>query len=359
MTAEILTGPPSLSVAQTNEIAKKIVDPMYRKCAFVEYLRRKGRVVKNCTSEKFEWRVKMTTREPVPYNRNDIIATPQTNRWTKAELPYRAYVHGESIDEFTKKANRGSDKIFNIWEETLTALMEEMFDYLAKSSWLDGNATGNEDRIHGVESWMANTTAVNSKWAYGPNDTYAGLSTVLGNYGGTVSDFPISGYTEDAAFWSPLLADPTYAWSGSTHTWATHWRETLEACNSYFDNLRGQLPDTYLMPAAELLVVKTGLAGDESIQVTRGPESSLAAKLGYDHVYVDGVELVKDRYCPADTVYGFVWDKLQLRTMAGQLFEKKGDDNLTNLTEEIVFTFFGNLAIKSPAYSIKVYNFSG
>jgi hypothetical protein len=101
-------------------------------------------------------------------------------------------------------------------------LMADIEEAFGDELYVDGNASGNEGRIHGFESWLGNSGAATNGYVATPSDTYAGLSTTLGNYGGTWSTPPRNTNWPDGKgdpeydFWSPLLVDYTdTAWKAA------------------------------------------------------------------------------------------------------------------------------------------------
>jgi hypothetical protein len=103
--------------------------------------------------------------------------------------------------------------------------------------------------------------------------------------------------------------------------------------------------------------VRNTLAGSEQINVNRGAES-LAIKLGYDSVNVNGIDIVHTQDCPADTCYGIKWEYVEVQSMLNQLFESEKDKDGQLQSDILTIDFLGNVRFESPAYFIKIYDVS-
>jgi hypothetical protein len=112
--------------------------------------------------------------------------------------------------------------------------MDDIDDQFGDELYIDGNASGNGKRIHGIESFVRHLRGATNGYV-GPAQRHLRRPpTDLGNYGGTGATLgPTSSGppgTGDAHydFWSPLIVDYTdTAWFAATKTWPNTCKEAL------------------------------------------------------------------------------------------------------------------------------------
>lgn len=344
-----------VDVATINKHVKKLTEPIFRKRGFMALLRKKGRITFNNAGKKFDWRARFRRHSPEAYDDMGAVSFPRTNLWKTCELPYRAYSVGESFSKFEKLANGNTDEaLIKIVSEATKALSDSMNEFFADQLVLDGNSTAYTS-IHGLESWFSvSGTTCNSLASYcgNPNDTYAGLSTALGNYGGSwTGAWPAGVGSCEFNFFSPLVVDTHNAlWTASTKTWPNDCREALRYGTLYLQTLQNQNLDAILLNPELYRQLLDSTEDKEQIQLTAASE---AVALGFRSVTYDGVPIISEYGVPADTGYGLVMDKLELRSMQSQLFMVDEDQEIDNKTSKMSLDFFGNLSIESPAFSVK------
>ena len=157
-----------------------------------------GRTTYNNIGMGFDWPVQYKLHATEGNTGATARNFVRTNLWKTAALPYRGYQVVDSITKDELLANRGEAAIVKIFDNFTTRLTTSLKQGLGNQYYIDGNASGNETNWHGLESMfggtqtvdVTSTTAVAGRTANAadtvlyPNDTYATLSTVLGNYGG-------------------------------------------------------------------------------------------------------------------------------------------------------------------------------
>jgi hypothetical protein len=336
---------------------KKVVAPILQKHKILGVLQQKGRITKGAHSYEFKWPVEYKIRSGTWRLPGAPTSAPQVNRHRQAVLPYRHFYVAEAFDEFTMLANKGPEALANVYETAVKSNARGCALTLGKAMYTDGNAAGYTDQIHGFESWCSDDNAVHStssKGSSGPNDLYAGLYTTPAYYGGAATDFPLNTCDPEAVFWSTLLLDGGYAWSGTTATMAAQWRPMMTFAMIYMDQLQGVQPDLWLTTSEMLRSIKDSLTADEQINIVRGPKESLMAKLGYNAISWEGVDIINEIDCPANTCYGICFDHLELKSMQKDLFVMDTDTDPLQMTKALIYKFYGNLMIDSPAYFCKM-----
>lgn len=344
-----------VDVAVLNKHVKKLTEPIFRKRALMSALRKKGRITFNHAGKKFDWRVRFRKHTPEAYDDMGVVSFPRTNLWKTAELPYRAYSVGESFSKFEKLASgNSSEALIKIVSEATKALSQSMADFFADELYKDGNSTSYTS-IHGLESWFGATTA--SGYIGTASDSYAGLTTTLGTYGGSwTGTWPAGTGDPEYNFWTPLNLDTdSSSWSGTVDTWAACCREQIRFGTLYVQTLQNEMIDLILLNPELYRQFLDAHEDKEKIELTDAKDT---LAVGFRAVTYDGIPLVSEYGVPASTGYGLVLDKMELRSMQSQLFAIDEDQEIDNKTSKLSLDFFGNLSYESPAFSIKWYTFS-
>lgn len=323
-----------------------------------------GRLEYNCFGNGFDW--------PVEYKRHAVEGndgeTPRNfvrlNRHKTAALDYRGY---QAVDAFTVRedlANRGMAAIIPIASKMVSSLEASIKQGLGTEPYIDGNAAGNLKSWHGLESMFGTNGTINSTtgaqraydaadFVYSQSDTYAGLSTVLGTYGGE---------NDSGVAWPDGVCDPEFdCWSSvivnarcsgfpaTTKTFAANGVEALRYMiingqrNSSTD---GQMTNIMLNKNLYYQLLNQ-LDDKERIMVTA---SNGLKSLGFKNVVeVDGVECSWELAVPAATGYGFNYNNITLKCMYAQLFKAEGPVyDINDQMHKAVVSTLSNLKFSSP-----------
>lgn len=327
-------------------------------------LEQNSRITYNHGGRGLDWNVRYKRHNIEGYTGEQARNFPRTNLWKQANLPYRGYQATDAIFEKETQENKGEEAVIKVYEGLVSRLEESMKQGLATEPYIDGNATGNEQLWHGLESFFGATQTINistgaartanaaDKCGY-PNDTYAGLSTVLGNYGGeqeSAAVWPDGVSDPEYDFWSPLIVNYTStAFSGSADTFAAQGDEAMR-----YANIMAQRNTSTEGNVSNVLLGR-GLYNDflnlidnkEQIQVTG--EMGLRA-LGFKNVVIfDGLEVSWETACPSAVGYGINYKNIELMCMYGQMFKSQGPVyDIDSDSYKAVVTTLSNLRFKSP-----------
>lgn len=283
----------------------------------------KGKITFNNSGKKFDWRVKKSRNTLSQLGDSTTISFPRLNRHEVAELPYRGYVLSESISAKEKGLNKGEEAIIKIKSDLVDSMLEDFRYDFPRQLWVDGNATGNEEAIHGFLSCLGLTS--NAKYT-APSDTYAGLVTTLGNYGGSAisGTWPDGIFSPQYYFWSPLIVNYTHAdWAATTDTWANTCLEATRAGiirQAALKGAQGKITQVLMTPVMHEAMLNK-LDDRERIIVQQNGSGSRAVKLGFTAINRDGVDYVYDSDTPADTAIGLNYDEVELKVVGADLVE--------------------------------------
>jgi hypothetical protein len=352
--AEHIVATPRIEASALHAYIRKRVEPIYRKSALMNELKKRGRITFNHGGDYMEWRPRIKRRDIVASNGNDVqMSFPRVNTKMKVSLPWRAYQLGESITKYEKLVTQNkAETFFKIAEDTVNELSDDFVDSFRHKLYLDGNATGSKD-IHGLESIFSVNGALTNSPVGNNNDSYATKATTLGSLGGDWEDssgstiWPLGTGDTQYCAWTPLVVDyQNTAWTASTKTWANTWREAIRYATTYMGILQSEAPDILLINPELLRKAKDSLEENDRFTVEVGDTTDV----GFKKLTFEGLTFVEEYGVPSDVCYLINFDKLELRSMQKQLVMTEKDTDITTKTELISLDFYGNLLMESPAY---------
>lgn len=350
---------------------------VFRRFKIFAMLESSGNVVMNQSGRGFDWNVRYRNA-PVTGNTGDTPRTfSRVNMWKRAELPWRGFTSTDSIYRRELLENRGQQALVDVASKMAERLKESLEHHLSYQPYKDGNAAGAENDFHGLDSFLNYTGTVDESASgvfaldsagtapflggtadrYGyPDDTYAGLSTKLGYYGGgrinaTTGSWPNVPVDPEADFYSPVIIN--YNASSFNAAGNRNWRsncvfamrEGIHQCKRN-DTKEAQIDMVVLDRQLYIQFLNT-YKDQERIQVSK--ENGLKA-LGFsDTVTLDGVEITSEYACPAGRGYGLSIGNMELRCLENQLFVGEGPFYEEELQSyRYACSTLGNLRFRSP-----------
>jgi len=354
----------------------------FRKFKIFAMLENSGNVIMNQSGRSMDWNVRWRNA-PVSGSTGDTPRTfSRVNMWKRAEIGWRGFVATDAIFRRELLENRGQQALVDVASKMAERLKESMEQHLSYQPYRDGDAAGAENDFHGMDSFLNYTGTIdeaasgvadrNSTSAtvggvtyvggtgdrYGyPDDTYAGLSTKLGYYGGGRIDplskgtWPNTSVDAEVDFYSPLIIN--YNASSFNASGARNWRtnatfamrEGIVGCKRN-DTKEAQI-DMVVLDRQMYIQFLNSYRENERIVVAK--ENGLKS-LGFnDSVSLDGVEVCSEYACPSGRGYGLSIGNLELRCLENQLFVAEGPffSEETNAYRYACSTL-GNLKFRSP-----------
>ncbi len=318
-------------------------------------LKERGRIVFNQSGDLLDWKVRYKRAPMQGYADSDTLTFSRRDRWKTAQLPWRGYAATDSMTKKERLENKNTEAIVKVYSEITANLMEDMDDQFGDEFYIDGNASGNTKRIHGIESFLSASGAAAAGYIGSPNSTYAGLVCTLGNYGGAWSvngssqtEWPTGTGDAHFDFWSPLIVDYTdTAWSAATKTWPNTCVEALRygiIKGKKNKSKRGML-DMILLNDELYRQFLQNEDAKERICVSRGEKGGLVS-LGFtDVMNLDGCDITSEYGIPTNIGYGISVENMELRSLQGQLFVPEGPDfDIASQSWRMSIDFFGNLS---------------
>lgn len=295
-----------------------------RKRGLTAILKKNNRYSFNHSGDNLVWRVRYKRSPMSGYGDGDTLVFPRRNRHTTATLDWRGYWAGESVTKIEQLKNRGPEQIVDIIGNIEDWQMEDMMESFADELYKDGSLAANIKGFHGVESFLGGATPDSDGFIAVNNDTYAGLSTVLQNKGGTwTGNWPVGAGSSEYDFWSPLLVDYTdTAWEAATKTWAHTCLEALRFGIIYTaknKSNKGRM-DLIVMNSELYRQFINRLDDKERINVTPSTAKELL-ELGFGDVqHYDGTTIMAEYGIPVGVAYGFNTHEMEVRSMQKTLF---------------------------------------
>lgn len=351
-----------------------------------------GRISTNMGGAGFDWPIRYRLHEVQDNNGTDPRNFVAQEMWKIANLEYRGYQVTDAISKKEKLAAQGREGIIKVASTMVERLMTSLKETFARELYIDGNASGNGKKMHGIESMMAerrdsgpisqsiNRTTTGSSLAdrdvnaadpaMWPEDEYAGLSTDLGDYGGAQlsGSWPDGSADPQFDFFTPLLVNTNSTFfSASSPGWASNAKDILSwgiihaQRNARLDD---QL-DIVMLDRTLYYQARALLTDAERIQVTN--KTGLRS-FGFKNVFeIDGTEITWEYGVPmtttyrtsgvatsVETGYGFNTSNMHLYSMQDGLFKSEGPEHdIDSQYDKVVVDFLGNLKFASPRRFVK------
>jgi hypothetical protein len=212
---------------------REVSDNTIRFQQFLAYLQSKGNILYNQGGTRFEWKAQFKQKQMTTYTDGQTPTFDRVNRYQSPTLNYIAYQLPESVTKLETLANQAPEAIVSLMSGKVELLTKEMKQQFGSQFYLDGNASGNENKLQGLESFMSISGAATNGYVGTNNDTYAGLSTALGALSGSwtlsggSTTWPRGSGTVDYDYWTPpvVLYDNTAFGAGAA--WSNDAEEVL------------------------------------------------------------------------------------------------------------------------------------
>lgn len=320
----------------------------------------RGRITFNHAGDLMDWKVNYKRSPMQGYADSDTLTFSRRDRWKTAQLDWRGYAATDAMTKLERLKNKNVEAIIKVYSEIAVSLMNDLEDQFGDEIYIDGNAAGNQKRIHGMESFLGNSGAAAQGYIASPNSTYAGLSCTLGNYGGgwsttsSVVDWPTGTGDAHYDFWTPLIVDYSDTlWSAATKTWPNTCKEALRfgiVKGRKNKSKRGML-DLIMLNDELYRQFENLLDGEERLIVKRGDRKGSLYALGFeDTLNLDGCDVSYEYGVPTATGYGFSMENIELCSLQPQLFVPEGPDfDIASQSYRFSIDFFGNMRA-NPRY---------
>ena len=351
----------------------------FRKFKVFAALEANGKVAMNQGGRGFDWQVRYKNQPVASNNGESPRVFARHNLWQRATLPYRGYTVTDQISKREMLENRGAQALVDVAGKMASRLQESMEQHLSREIYIDGNASGNENRWHGLESifGVANTKDTvrrdtgarrtgggsNDDIFFWPSDEYAGLRTDLGYLSGSQLEtgaWPYVAVDPDYDFYSPLVCNYTSTYfGGQSNTWQLQCIEALrEGINHAKRNdTRENQIDMILMDRGLYTQFLNRLDSRERAIVSK---SNGLRSYGFgDVVELDGIEVSTEYAVPRGVAYGLSIGNMEMKCMESQLMIAEGPFYNEELqSHRYAVSVLANIKMKSPRNFVKWMSFT-
>ena len=345
----------------TSQFLRETEDNIMRQRKLLALMQSKGRVSYNEFGRDLVWRVKYKRAPLVAFADGDTITFSRKDRYKTATLDWRGYQLSDMMSKLDRLKNRSNAQIVDLYGDIAEDMMEDIEEQFGDELYIDGYATGNGRRMHGIESFFRTGTSPtvsgvivlpNSGSKYATLDLRPGATG--GNWSGT---WPSGKGDANYDFWSPVIVDwMATAWGGGSQSWEKNCVDAMrygitKARRS--KSKRGML-DMYLLNDDLYRVFLGVYDAKEQLNVNRGGGQGLFA-LGFgDVMNFDGVDVTSEYGVPENTGYGFNTMQMTLRSMQPKLFAVTGPVySEETMSYRFLIDFFGNCTF-NPRAQVKL-----
>lgn len=359
---------------RSRDYAKGASDETMRNRKYLAMLDSKGRVEYNAMhgDGDHQWQVEFSGSQVNSYADGQSVAHTRTNRWKKLTVNTRGYMANDlmTIKEFLTRG--GPNQLVDRYANIIPLLLKDVKNQLGLELYVDGYAAGNENRFIGMDSFCGTGTTVAADLIAKPDDSYGGLDTDAGSYGGTWSaNESTSPNASIATDWPYGLGDPQYdfnspklvnwsstSWGTSSTTWEDNCEKALRQAADWCVVTGGQdgSLDMFLLESKLFTQFKNKFAGRERVMIDA---NSPLRKYGFtDVMNLDGVEVTSEYGIASNTGYGLNFDEMTLMFVQDQMYEVMGPEWDPSSASWVYSIFsFGNMKFRPKAFC-KLKNFA-
>lgn len=312
-----------------------------RKRLLLAMLRKRGRIMYNCSGDKCTWQV-MFSQPPISaYGDGGVIDFSNHDAYRQVTVDWRGYVGTDTMSKKQNAMNQGAEALVKVFQGKQNNLMTSISDNFCAELYKDGSSAGRENNVHGLKTFLGEGTVTAADLIARPSDTYGetSLSTNPGNISGSwsadlgtspnadlASDWPNGNGTADYDFFSPKLVNwSSTNWGTGSTTWeANAWRVVSQTI-TWMTTTGGKDGMPTLMPMASNLF--QGYKNAQEVKTRINVPHKESQDLGFGQVLnEDGVGLYPDFDCPVDTGYSLNLSTIELCSLFPELFWMEGPD---------------------------------
>jgi hypothetical protein len=299
------------------------------------------------------------------------------NYYKLANLDWRGYETTDSMTWAEFLMNKGDEGIVKIFDRMVMNLEKGIKQHFGTQYYIDGYAAGNEQSWHGFESMFGRVSNETINFATGavrtanqadvvcsPSDSYAGISTVLGTFGGeqeASNPWPHGVASAEYDFWSPLNIIFDSSEFGATDDKFDKGDEAIRYGLIHSQRNMGSLDQqiTQVFLDRELYrAFKKAQGAKEEIVVDNASQGTLRS-LGFKNTFIfDGVEITFENAVPIRVGYGFNINAIELASLDDQLLKTETFwDPRTQSYNAVVGTLSNIAFLNGPRNCFKLLEF--
>lgn len=358
----------AMTVVQTTarKWLKGAIDNTIRKRLLFRLAEEKGRISLGHDGYDMNWDIEFRESPISPYGDGGVLTFSRRDNYRQLTLDWRGYKGTDLMTEKEYLMNSGAAAILRRYDKIIPNLLKALTNTFSGEWYVDGNATNNENRLHGLESFLgdAGNTVAADRIAK-PTDTYAGRATTPASDGGSWStdlgtgnypnatlatDWPFGSGDVQYDHMSPVLANiSSTGWGTGSTAWQDNCEIIFTLMTNWLTHKGGEdgKPDVHMLGLDLFSDFQTKQLAKQQIIIPH----TKAQDLGIGNVLnFNGVMVASDFDVPAGYGYTLNTDQLELLSLDKVLFHQHGptwDDRTCEWLFQV--GYFGNLRF-NPKY---------
>lgn len=330
----------------TQKVMPKLIDSTMRSRLWLRMTEQMGKLTLNYlgsweTIFDVDWKEPPVTQfgdgGEVTYTRRDYLK--------QGTIDWRGYQTNDfmTLKEYEMLYPQGQHTIVNRYKRVIPKLTKAMRNQVAKEFYIDGYASGNDNRFCGIESMMGDDgNTVVADIIANPDDTYFGIDTDLGQGGSWSSDlttkpnathgydWPEGSGTTEWDFWSPFLINYTSTnWpSGSDNTWYDTCVYVLRRALQWMSLVAASEEDGFKPLCMMTGSMMTDFKNHHQNQFrVSAPVDQESMEFGFpDTISFEGLKLKSEFGVPATTGYIINMAAMELAILGKKLVSTRGPE---------------------------------
>lgn len=362
-----ITAVPLVVHSTITKHLKEVDDSCMRNRVAFAMMKSKGRITYNGAGKDMDWRVKLRIPDTIGYSDMDQVTYATHDKYVVPTLGWAASLTTDAMSMMQQMMNKGPQAIIKHLDTIMPDLEKSLVDDAASQLFIDGNATGNEKKFSGLNTFLTATTPGAADTIATPNDSYGGFNTNLGDQGGTWSadgtannstlanDWPDGTGDYEYDYYAPKLVNwSSTGWGTGLTTFRANAEYALRSAISWCTVSGGKdgSIDLFLTTSKLFTDYKNSQAARQQINVQ--PTTSPLWALGFrDIMNLDGVDITSDYNVPVNCVYGLNFDYMRMDNLHSQMFwshEPEYDPH--TLATLFVMGMFGQYRFKPKAFCL-------
>jgi hypothetical protein len=163
---------------------QKASDLTIRRQFFLAFLQRYGMVEYNASDYSLTWNAEFSLPQVSQYADAGALEFSEHDALQQYTTDIRGYIATDRLSYKKKVLNSGGNQLYDLKANKPILLSRALQKAICRDIYVDGGATGNEERLEGLETFLTSDgNATTADLVAVPSDTYAGQSTALNTTG--------------------------------------------------------------------------------------------------------------------------------------------------------------------------------